>query len=65
MSEDAHNRVKNTAAWLHDHRNVLDRETKDGTGGRARWGRKPLWYPGSKGGMLPWSSVKGRYFHWS
>ena len=53
---------KITATWLRDHRQYLDRVTRDGRGGRARWGRKPENYPSE--GVVKWRDARGRYFYW-
>ena len=53
---------KATALWLREHKEYLDRFTKDGRGGRAHWGRKPQNYPSE--GVIRWADVRGRYLYW-
>ena len=55
-------KYKATAMWLREHQEYLDRRTKDGRGGRARWGRKPENYPTE--GVISWRNVRGRYLYW-
>lgn len=53
--------VEATIIFLAGHRDLFDRITKNGQGGRVSWSaRKPQNYP--KDGM-PWSIVRGRYFY--
>jgi len=60
--EETRTRLQKTLDWLSSHPEVFDRHTKDGTGGRVRWGgRKPRFYDGRE--CLPWGDVKGRYWY--
>jgi hypothetical protein len=55
-------RRKWTRRWLAEHREVFDRITADGCGGRVDWHRRmPRAYDNKRG--LPWSEVRGRYWY--
>ena len=55
-------RTQNTIRFLSGRPDLFDRITKDGKGGRVRWGgSKPVGYNGRI--CLPWGDVKGRYWY--
>jgi len=62
MIEMRKSQAANTVKQLAGMRNVFDRITKDGKGGRVAWSaRKPRNYDSKSG--LPWSFVRGRYWY--
>lgn len=55
-------RVKNTIEFLAGRKDLFDRITRDGTGGRVGWAeRMPSGYDNKK--CLPWGEVGGRYWY--
>ena len=62
MNEKHESRTAKTIKFLSGRRDVFDRITVDGRGGRVRWaGGKPNDYNGRE--MLPWDQVRGRYWY--
>jgi len=50
-----------TENYLREHRDLFDRVTCDGAGGRVGWMRMPGDYDNRR--CLPWTWVRGRYWY--
>jgi hypothetical protein len=56
------NRTEYTISFLKARKDLFDRITKNGKGGRVAWAqRMPRGYDNKAG--LPWSEVRGRYWY--